>query len=57
MLEFLMNNLSTIIVGAVILAIIILIIMKIRRDKKSGKTCAGCGCGCENCPSSSKCDK
>ncbi|MFZ2540032.1 MAG: FeoB-associated Cys-rich membrane protein [Oscillospiraceae bacterium] len=38
----------------VILGIVTLIIIKIRRDEKKGKSC---GSGCSNCPSSSMCHK
>lgn len=39
-------NLSTFIVGLILLVIIALIIRNL--IKKKGNTC-GCGCGCENC--------
>lgn len=55
MLEWISQNLATIIIAVIIVAIIVCIIIKMRRDKKSGKT--SCGCGCDNCPSSSICHK
>lgn len=53
MLDFLTNNWSTILVGAIVLAIIVLIIAKMIRDKKNHKS--SCGCNCANCPSSGAC--
>lgn len=50
MLEFIRQNAGTIIVGIVVLAIIAAAIVKIIRDKRSGK----CNCSCEGC---SGCDK
>jgi hypothetical protein len=55
-LAFIGGNFATIIISAVILSIVVLIILKIRKDKKKGKA-FGCGCGCENCPSSTMCHK
>ena len=54
MLDFLTNYGGTIAVGAVVLAIIALIIVKRVKYRKAGKSscgcdcagCAGCGCGC-----------
>ena len=57
MVAFLKDNLATIIISAVILASVVLIIFKMRKDKKAGKSCGGCGSGCGNCPSSSMCHK
>ncbi|MCH5205921.1 MAG: FeoB-associated Cys-rich membrane protein [Oscillospiraceae bacterium] len=48
MFEFFRENLGTIIVGANVLAIIALIVIKGIKDRKAGKS--SCGCGCENCP-------
>lgn len=55
MLEFLTENLSTILIGAVILTVVALIIVKLARDRRKGKN--SCGCGCENCPSACVCHK
>ncbi|MDE7364468.1 MAG: FeoB-associated Cys-rich membrane protein [Ruminococcus sp.] len=46
---------GTFIVAAVLVAIIVLIIVKLIRDKKQGKT--SCGCGCTNCAMKDKCHK
>ncbi|MDE7390116.1 MAG: FeoB-associated Cys-rich membrane protein [Lachnospiraceae bacterium] len=55
MSAFLMENLSTIIIGLVLAVIVALIVTKMVKDRKKGKS--SCGCGCENCPSSSMCHK
>ena len=47
MLAWLSANLSTIIISAVLLAIVIAISVYLINRKKSGKS--ACGCGCENC--------
>ena len=55
MLVFLKENLSTIIIGLIILAVVVGIVVKMIKDKKNGKTACNCGCGCENCPSAGIC--
>ena len=55
MLVFIKENLSTIIIGLIILAVVVGIVVKMIRDKKKGKGSCSCGCGCENCPSASIC--
>ena len=45
MLEFLQNNWSSFAVGAVVLAVIVLIVMKLVRDKKAGRYTCGGNCG------------
>ena len=57
MLDFLRENLSTIIIGLIILAVVAGIIVKMIRDKKNGKGSCSCDCGCESCPSSAICHK
>lgn len=62
MLEFLQNNWGSLLVGAVVLAVVVLIVIKLVRDRKAGKfTCGGnCGsCGacsgkCSGCNSCSE---
>ena len=49
MLEFLQNNLSTIVIIAAVILCLFLAVRKIIKDKKSGK----CSCG-ENCTECSK---
>lgn len=50
MLAFLIENLATILISAVLLAVVILIILKLRKDRQKG--CSSCGCGCGGCGSS-----
>ena len=44
---FLAANAGTIVVGLIVLAVVVLIIMSIRRDKKNGKST--CGGNCAHC--------
>lgn len=53
MLTFLQNNLATIVVLLVLLAVIALVICGMRREKKAGKS--ACGCNCGGCPSAGMC--
>ena len=52
MLQWICENIGTIAVGLVLLAVVILVVRIMVRDKKQGKSscggnCAGCaGCGC-----------
>lgn len=57
MLAFLTENFATIIVAAIVLAIIAAILVKMISDKKKGKSSCSCGCGCENCAASEICHK
>lgn len=53
MLNFLISNGSTILVGAVVLAVIVLVAAKMIWDKRNGKS--SCGCNCGDCPSNGAC--
>ncbi|MGN0521596.1 MAG: FeoB-associated Cys-rich membrane protein [Eubacterium sp.] len=53
--EFLSENIGTIIVCLVVVAIVGLVIAKLVKDKKQGKS--SCGCSCANCPSAGMCHK
>lgn len=55
MLAFLKENLSTIIIGLIVLAVVVSLVVKLIRDKKKGKS--SCGCGCEHCATSEVCHK
>ncbi len=55
MLVFLKENISTIIIGLILLAAVVGIIVKMVRDKKKGRN--SCGCDCANCPSAGMCHK
>lgn len=57
MLDFLSQNWGTILVGAILAAVIIGIIVKMRKDRKNGKGSCGCGGSCDGCPSCSMCHK
>lgn len=55
MLLFLLNNAGSLVVGFLLLLIVVLIVSKLIRDRKHGKS--SCGCGCENCASAGMCHK
>ena len=52
-INFLSENLGTIIVLAAVLALVAFLTLKLVKDKKAGKS--GCSCGCSSCPMSGKC--
>ncbi|MDR1564326.1 MAG: FeoB-associated Cys-rich membrane protein [Oscillospiraceae bacterium] len=52
MINWLMANIGTIIIAAIIAGILAAVVVKLVRDKKSGK-CPGCECA--SCPKSSDC--
>lgn len=47
MLDWIMNNISTMIVCAVLVAVVAAVIHSMVKNKKHGKT--SCGCGCDSC--------
>lgn len=53
MLEFLSQNIGTIAVLAIVIAIVAGIVAKMIKNKKQGKS--GCGCGCDGCANSEFC--
>lgn len=53
MLAWIYENVATIIICAVLIAIVAAVIGKMVRDKKKGKS--SCGCGCANCAMSGAC--
>lgn len=55
MLDFIINNLSTIIVSLILLSIVILVIKIIIDNKNNGKS--SCGGGCSGCPNACMCHK
>ena len=55
MISFLVDNWGSILVGLILIALVAGVVIKLRRDKKRGKS--SCGCGCENCPSHCMCHK
>ena len=53
MLDWLAANLATIIICAILIAVVAIIVVKLRRDKKQGKS--SCSCGCQGCAMSDTC--
>lgn len=52
-MDYILNNLSTIIISLVLAAIAGLIIYRMLKDKKHGKSSCGCNCSC--CPMGGAC--
>ena len=50
-MTWLMNNIGTIAVSAILLAAVILIILHLKKNKAAGKS----SCGCANCALHGKC--
>ena len=53
MIEFIVNNLATIVVSILLLGAVAGIIVRLVKNKRQGKT--SCGCGCSNCAMSGIC--
>ena len=53
MLNIIASNLATILVGAVVVAILTLVVVKLIRDKK--RHVSSCSCGCSGCPGAKQC--
>lgn len=53
MIEWLANNIATIIICAALLGIVAAIIVHMAKNKKQGKS--SCGCGCSSCPMEGSC--
>ncbi len=49
------ENIGTLAVAAVLIAVCVLAVRKLIRDKKKGRS--SCGCGCASCPMSGTCHK
>lgn len=54
-MDFIFQNIGTIIVTLVIIAIVTAVIIVMRNDKKKGKSL--CGASCKHCPNSELCHK
>ena len=52
-MEFITQNMGTIAVLVILAIVIGLIINKMRKDKREGKS--GCGCGCSGCAMKDSC--
>jgi hypothetical protein len=55
MLSVFKENLGSFAVLAVLILIVGLVVFKLIRDKKRGKSSCSCGCGCGSCPMKDKC--
>ena len=53
MLNWIAENLATILICAILILIVFLIIRYLLRQKKAGKS--SCGCGCANCAMHEQC--
>ena len=53
MLAWITENIGTILISAVLLLVVVLIIRKLVKDKKKGKS--SCGCNCAHCAMSGSC--
>ena len=53
MITWLIENTATIIICAVLIAVVAAIIIGMIKNKKKGKS--ACGCGCADCPMRSAC--
>ncbi len=53
MIQWLQNNIGTVIVCAIVAIMFVSIAVKLIRDKKQGK--AGCSCGCSGCAMKDSC--
>lgn len=55
MINFLKENIATIIISAVVFGLMAwVVVYKIRQRRKGG---GGCSCGCSGCPEASRCGK
>lgn len=54
MIEWITANLATILVTAALVLVVGLIIYKMVKDKKAGRSSCSCGCSCESCGVCSK---
>ena len=52
-MTWLAENWGSLVVGAILLAVVVAILVHLARQKKSGG--GGCGCGCADCPSKGIC--
>ena len=51
--DWLIANLGSVATGAVVLAVVALIVIGMIKGRKKGKS--SCGCGCAECPMAGKC--
>ena len=55
MTQTIINNAGTIIVSLLLIGMVTAILIKLRKDKKQGKSTCGCSCG--SCPMAGTCHK
>ena len=55
MLRTIADNAGTIIVSLLLIGVVALIVVRLRRDKKQGKSSCGGNCGC--CPMAGSCHR
>ena len=53
MMDWLIQNIQTIVICAILVGVVALIIRGIIKDKKQGRS--SCGCSCSSCSMSDKC--
>ena len=53
MLAFISDNIATVIICAVLIAVVAAIIVGMAKYRKKGKS--SCGCGCAGCPMNGSC--
>ena len=53
MLAFISDNIATVIICAVLIAVVAAIIVGMAKNRKKGKS--SCGCGCAGCPMNGSC--
>ena len=52
-MDWIVQNIGSLLVGGVLLMIVGVVIYRMRKDKKAGKS--SCGCNCSGCPMGGKC--
>ena len=55
MLQWIGENAGTIIISFALIALVTWIVIRMRKDKKQGKSSCGCNCSC--CPMAGSCHK
>lgn len=53
MLDWIVQNIGSVCIGAMLLILIGFVVYQMRKDKKAGKS--ACGSSCASCPMSGKC--
>ncbi len=53
--SWLTANLGTVLIVLLLAAVVIGILVKLRKDRKKGSSVCGCSCGCEHCAMRDSC--